>query len=80
MKAAVQRTEVEEMQGGLAHPPGGDSWRDKASGSTGDALIESGRFARPWQGVSGEAAAVQRTETEEKQAQPAARRGCGKCA
>ena len=33
--AAVQRTEVEEMQGGLAHPPGGDSWRDKASGSTG---------------------------------------------
>ena len=54
VKAAVQRTETEEKRGGLAHPPGGGSWRDKASGSAGDALIESGCFARSWQGVSGE--------------------------
>ena len=54
VKGVVQRTETEEKRGGLAHPPGGGSWRDKASGSAGDALIESGCFARSWQGVSDE--------------------------
>ena len=77
MKAAVQRTETEEKQGGLHTRRVRGSWR--ASGSAGNALIESGRFVF-WQGVSDEAAAVQRTEVEEMQAQPAARRGCGKCA